>query len=969
MECSFGAGEITPEMYGRIDLAKYHVGAKLLRNFMVLPQGGVANRAGTMFVGRCKMSAYPVHLIPFQFNLIQTYILEFGNYYMRVIMNGGYVLEQPVSNTSGIPITGMTNTNPGVLTVNYGAANFPTSAAYGPFNNGDQVFIAGTGTALDSTPGRQYLVANATATTFTLTDLDGNVINTISYGAITGANPTVSRVYTLTTPYAGTDVQAIKWTQSADTLTLCHPSYPPQDLTRTQHWIWNLSEISFAPTMSPPSGVSMAAGGAGTWHYSYVVTAISNAPPDESLPSAPFNGTGAQLNSNTGVFNTISWSQLSAAQMYRVYKANPIYGQAIPSGAMYGYIGTASGLSFVDTEIAPDFTQSPPQGTNPFNMGPISEVQVLTGGTGYPANTPIYASDVSGTGAVLTPTISGGVITAVTVTSGGKNYQDPVIGVSNVGGNAVGYINVSPWPLEQGQGEQQLSCTMTDMGQDYFGGVTVSVAGGGTGCTFTPVIVNGAITAVNVTGIGFNYVNGAGLTFTQVGGSGATFSVGVTSSGNFPSCCCYFQQRKVFAGSASNPQTIWMTRPADFKNMDISNPSQPSDAIVATIASNQVNAIKWLIPMNNLVIMTSSGAWALMGGYMNNPTPVTPSNFVLVPQAYIGCADLPPIVVNIDILYVQAKGSIVRDLTYNFWTAVYTGNDMSILSNHLFFGHNMERWTYAEQPFYQIWTVRDDGILLSFTYLKEQDVYAWAHHDSPGVSGTDTFLSVASIPEQQDPGLNIDSVYFVVQRTIPGINGGQPVKYVERMDGRNYLTNGVADVTKAWFLDCALQYSGAPVTVISGLDHLNGATVSILADGNVQPPQLVVGGTITLQQAASTVTVGLPYVSQLQTLCMEPEGMAMQVQDYRKKISAVAVRVADTRGLKVGPSFNDLTEIKERSSLDYMGTAIPLFTGDERVVIDNKYLVEDDVCIEQDNPLPCTILGVIPEVSIGDGPG
>jgi len=206
----------------------------------------------------------------------------------------------------------------------------------------------------------------------------------------------------------------------------------------------------------------------------------------------------------------------------------------------------------------------------------------------------------------------------------------------------------------------------------------------------------------------------------------------------------------------------------------------------------------------------------------------------------------------------------------------------------------------------------------------------------------------------------------VVQRTIPGINGGQPVKYVERMDGRNYLTNGVADVTKAWFLDCALQYSGAPVTVISGLDHLNGATVSILADGNVQPQQLVANGTITLQQAASTVTVGLPYVSQLQTLCMEPEGMAMQVQDYRKKISAVAVRVADTRGLKVGPSFNDLTEIKERSAQVFMGAAVPLFTGDERVVIDNKYLVEDDVCIEQDNPLPCTILGVIPEVSIGD---
>ena len=163
---------------------------------------------------------------------------------------------------------------------------------------------------------------------------------------------------------------------------------------------------------------------------------------------------------------------------------------------------------------------------------------------------------------------------------------------------------------------------------------------------------------------------------------------------------------------------------------------------------------------------------------------------MVVPQSYTGCADLPPIVINYDVLYVQAKGSIVRDLAYNFYAQVYTGTDMSILSNHLFFGHNLERWAYAEQPFYQVWAVRDDGMLLSFTYLKEQDVYAWAHHDSPGNSGTDLFLSVASIPEQQIPGINMDSVYFVVQRTIPGINGGNPVKYVERMTSRNFLTNG-----------------------------------------------------------------------------------------------------------------------------------------------------------------------------------
>ncbi len=985
---TFASGEIAPNMYARVDLAKYHAGLKLCRNFFVLPQGGAANRAGTMVVGRCLNSAQPVHLIPFQFNLVQAYMLEFGHQYMRVIMNGGYVLEPSIS------VSGMTYANPGVIT---------TSTAHG-YSAGDQVFIEGTGTQLDSTPGRQYLVANPTTYTFTLTDLDGNVINTTNYSVITiqgqvqyqhgdqrggqiyvppppGVSVTVSRVFTLATPYQGSDVQLIKWTQSADTLTLCHPSYPPQDLTRTQHWVWTLTEISFAPTISAPTGLAFSADTSGgtQWNYSYVVTAIGSAPPDESLASAPVYGSGPQLNSNTGAYNTVSWQALTSAAYYRVYKANPTVHESTPSGAWYGYIGTTTGTSFVDTEIAPDFTQTPPQGTNPFNEGPITAVNVLTGGTGYDANTTLVVNDSTGTGAMLVPTISGGVIQSVAIVSGGQNYSDPTIVAGNEGLGAAGHINVMG---ASGLSPGYITATITNGGQDYFGKVTVTVSGAGSGCTFTPVISNGVITGIKISGTPSGYVNGSALVFTQLAGSGATFDVAVSppgsssgsgnivTAGNYPSCATYFQQRKTFAGSYSNPQTLWMTKPADFKNMDISNPSQATDAIVATIAATQVNAIKWLIPMNNLVVLSSGGAWLLIGGpTITSPQAVTPSNTIVVPQNYIGCADLMPLVINYDILYVQAKGSIVRDLAYNFWVNVYTGNDISVLSNHLFFGHNLERWCYAEQPFYQVWIVRDDGALLSLTYLKEQDVNAWAHHDTPGNSGTDKFMSVASIPEQQVAGLNMDSVYFVVQRTIPGINGGNPVQYVERMDSRNYLTNGVADVTKAWFVDCGLQYSGSPATVISGLDHLNGATVSILADGSVSPQQVVVGGSITLPYAASKVTVGLPYVSQLQTLCMEPEGMAVQVQDYRKKISAVMVRVQDTRGLKVGPNFGDLVEIKERGSTTYMGTAIPLFTGDERVVIDNNYLVDDDVCIEQDNPLPCTILGVIPEVSIGDSPG
>ena len=958
---SFAAGELAPALYARVDLDKFAQGAKLLRNFFVWPQGGVSNRPGTMFVGRCKDSSYPVHLIPFQFNLVQTYILEFGHQYMRVIMNGGYVLE-PV-----ITIASVTKANPGVVA---------TSSPHG-YANGDQVYIAGTGTVLDSTAGRQYLVINTTATTFSLTDLDGNAINTTGCGTF-AAGATVARVFTLTTPYEGTDVSQIKWTQSNDVLTLCHPSYPPCDLSRTQHWVWTMTQISFAAKISPPTGLSVgnvspSGSPTGTqFYYSYVVTAVSLAPPEQSLASVAAGVQATLLDSDTGAQNTISWTANTAADLYYVYKANP-QSTVILGGAMYGYIGQTTGTSFVDIEIAPDFSRAPPTHMDPFNRGAIATVSVTNGGSGYLSNATLYASDVSGSGAVLSPTVTNGVITSVTVTNGGQNYQAPVIAVANSGTGARGHINVGLVTINLSGGTTEMvTATVDAMGQNYFGTVTVTTASGGTGLTFTPVITNGAITSITVSSNGLGgsgYTDGDSLIFTQAAGGGAIFTCSINPEGNYPSCACYFQQRKCFAGSLNSPQTVWMTQPADYYNMDITNPSQDSDAVTFTIASQQVNAIKALLPMNNLLIFTESGIWGLLTGYIGQPTPVTPTNTVLVQQSYIGASDLPALPINRDVLYVQTKGATVRDLEYNFWVNIYTGTDMSVLAHHLFFNHTLTRWAYAEYPWYQIWCVREDGVLLSFTYLKEQNVYAWAHHDSPGAVGGDKFLSVASIPEQQVPGITVDSVYVVTQRTIPGINGGRPVQYVERMDSRDMGTPGAADVTKAWFVDAGAQYSGSATANVAGLDHLNGATVSILADGNVMPQQVVANGAITLPTPASRITVGLPYVAQMQSLPMMPQGMAMQALDYRKTLKAIALKVQDTRGVKVGPSFSNLTELKEWNSTVTMGGPVPLTTGTQRLIVYQQYTVDDNLCLQCDQPLPCTILGISPEMSIGDSPG
>ena len=185
-----------------------------------------------------------------------------------------------------------------------------------------------------------------------------------------------------------------------------------------------------------------------------------------------------------------------------------------------------------------------------------------------------------------------------------------------------------------------------------------------------------------------------------------------------------------------------MSRPGQFKNFDVSFPVSPSDAITGTLVSRQVNQIKHMVSMpNGLIMLTSGGAWQVsgVGGVLS------PSTIQAVPQAYNGCNDMEPLTINYQILYVQQKGTVVRDLSYSFYTNIYTGADISVLSNHLFSGHSLVEWTYAEEPFKIVWAVRDDGALLSLTYLKEQEVAGWAKHTTDGL-----FKSISSIQEDQE---------------------------------------------------------------------------------------------------------------------------------------------------------------------------------------------------------------------------
>lgn len=854
---SFAAGEVAPSLHARVDLAKYHIALAVCLNWFIKPQGGASTRPGSMFVDAVVDHTKRSRLIPFQFSTVQTYALEFADQKMRVIKDGGYVLETAKN------ITGITQANPAVVTSN----------AHG-FSNGDEVFIAGV-VGMTQVNGRRFTVAGAAANTFQLSG-----INSSGYTAYSSSG-TAARYYTLATPYVVADLPRLKFVQSADTMTITHPGYAPRNLTRSGHAAWTLTTITFAAQIAAPTGLAASPSSVSTEQdYEYVITAIDAVTGEESLPSTPatcqFKNEITNWDPSTGDAINLTWTNVAGADSYNVYRKKD---------GIFGFIGRAADgtlgpYSFLDSKINPDKSDTPPTARNPF--------------------------------------------------------------------------------------------------------------------------------------------------------SGA---------GEWPGCVTYHDERQCYAASTNKPQTFWASVSGVYKNMNVSTPTKDDDAITRTLVSREVNEIRHLVSMNVLLVLTSGAEWKIWPG--TNADVLTPAAFSAKPQSFVGTSHVPPILVNDSLIFFPEFGG-VRDLRYQFETDGYSGIDLGVLSNHLFEGRTLQERCFAQEPHKLVWAVRDDGVMLTLAYLKEQQVFAWSRQVTDGI-----YESVCSISEN---GQNV--VYAIVRRTI----GGQTRRYVERFQNRM-----ISDVVEAWSVDCGLQYDGrnadttkllkitgasylmdASVTLqatghtpfsaalvgrkyrlgsgvagggaitvtitaytdsdtvtatldtnapaalqgvdtstwallastFTGFDHLEGKTVALLGDGNVFPEATVTNGGFTIEQHVARLVGGLPFTCDIETLNLDAQG-GPTVQSRQKTIGALTLRLEKSRGLKAGPVAKDtfgqaisgtpgtLTEIKERSSEAY-GQPIPLFTGDREVLIDPSWNSNGRVFIRQENPLPATLLAVIPRVAVGD---
>lgn len=927
IQTSFNSGEWAPALAARVDLTKYHTGAALLRNFFVDYRGGASTRPGTKYILRCFDSSKQVRLIPFQASFSVTYVLEFGQGYIRFFNNGAPVLEAAKA------ITNITQASPGVL----------TSAGHG-FNNGDWVYITSVVGMIQINNG-YYVVAGKTANDFQLLDLNGNSLNTTAYTAYASGG-TVARIYTIASPYTAADLTQLKFAQNVTDLIICQPNYVPYKLTLITATNWTIAAITFGSTLAAPTGAAVVSSlGAGTWNYAYVVTAVDANGQESPVSSFAAIGTILDLRTNPGT-NTVSWNAVTGSSSYNIYKAELRINNAVPAGSQFGFVGNVTGLIFYDSNISPDFSQGPPITQNPFSGTGVQSVAITAAGNYVGLSVPaVTFTGGGGTGAAGLANIQA---TSVTVVLGGFGFKvfDTIVTSFGI---VLQVISVDPFGVIAAV--NLVSPGMISSGvipPNPYG--ILSTSGVGAGATFNFAF---GIVSIGMTSPGTGYGPAPAVGF-STGAATAVATLGSPSAGN-PTVPSFFQQRLVLAGPVANAQQFNMSQPAAYYNYNVSFPSQSSDAIQGSLVSGRLNTIKSLVSMpTGLLILSDQQAWLVNGGSAGSGIS---QGLVANAQAYNGANDVPPIVSNYDILYVQAKGSIVRDLSYNFYTSVYTGANISTLSSHLFFGYTLLEWCWAEEPYKIVWAVRNDGILLSLTFQKDQEMIAWARHDTAG-----SFKSIATVTETLSNG-SVDAVYTVVQRTINGVQ----VQYIERMT-ELYFPLGYKN---SWFIDSGINYTGTAASTFYGAQHLAGLTVTGVADGRVITPFVMPNsGSFTIGGTASIVTIGIPIVGQIQTLPLdlgEPT-----VQGKMKKITQVTVRCQNTLGLTIGKTFDassqtamkDLVVGNVGSSTNVRVT--DLVTGDAQTIIDPKWDTPGQYCIQQTTPYPASVLGVIPEITVGD---
>ena len=431
--------------------------------------------------------------------------------------------------------------------------------------------------------------------------------------------------------------------------------------------------------------------------------------------------------------------------------------------------------------------------------------------------------------------------------------------------------------------------------------------------------------------------------------------LGAFYTGNYPTKVTFFEERLFYANTDTHPNTVWGSSTSDFDTYsptDRDATVNADNSLTFTLSTDQVNQITGMYGGRYLHIFTKDGTFNLSSGSATQG--LTATTVQVVNETKDGAADKRVIPASKSTLYIGKNKKRLREFAYNIDYDSFTSPDMSVLSEHLGFG-NFEEAYFQTYPNMVLWIRRGDGKLIGFTYYRAQEVLAWHQHT---IAGTDAKVkSLAVIPGVGDAA---DTLYMIIERTI----NGATKQYVEFMEQEYREANGDTK-DDAFFLDSALTYSGSSTSTITGLDHLEGQTVTVLNNGAVEATKTVSSGSITLTNATTKCHVGLAYNAELESVNVEPKSQYGTTQGKRGRIDKAIFRVFETVGLKAGPTSTNVDVVPFRTTTSTMSATTPK-TGDYTFLMPATYSTENKLYVKSDTPHPCTISAIMIQMSTYD---
>ena len=849
---NFTAGELSPRLDGRTDVNKYFNGCSRLENFIIHPHGGASRRPGTKFIASVKTAANATRLIPFEFSVTQTYVLEFGHNYFRIYKDGGQVV-----------------------------------------SSGSAVEVA--------------------------------------------------------TPYGTSDLSAIKFTQSADLMYLVHPDYSPRVISRSSHTAWTIAEVAFrrGPMQDENSTTTTLVASASTGNPNITASASLFVATDVGRIIKLHEGYAkiSSITSATVAVAAVQENSDGRTELLPSYTADTIgFAEGDPS---------STGLEHNDriTDSTGDFV------TQGFKVGQF--ITVTGAGTSGNNVTNKLVVQVTADTILLAPSAdlvteaAGQDVTIVGVLAASTSWSFGAFSATTGFPSTVTFFEERLVFANTATEPQTLFFSVSGDFTDFAEGIT-----SGSSLTYT---------------IGSNQVNVIRYLVAArsliVGTSGGEYVV--TSGTQEPLNPTNTQIKRQTTYGTADIQPVQVGNVTLFVqrakrkvrelgyNYDADSYTAPDLTILAEhitesgikefALQQEPDNIVWCVLENGkLVGMTYRReeqvvAWHehIIGGRFGTCT--------------VTVSDYSNIAVGTTLTFTKSDGSIVT-----FTSEAVSGDAPADTS--LGWRPNESNNTTADNIFTRInahadFTVANPSaaiVTIFETNHNGSGFLSCVSSDTTRLVTTDEGISQVESLAIVPGDLDEDSVYMIVKRTV----NGAVSRSIEYFSAFDFGT----DVTDAFFVDSALSYSGSAATSMSGLGHLEGETVAILADGSTHPTKSVASGALTLERTATKAHIGLNYSSILQTMRIEAGGTEGTSQAKIKRIHDVTLRLYRSVGAKVGSLESELDLIHFRSSADRMDTAIGLFSGDKEVEFRGGYDSDAFVLVKQDQPLPLTILAIYPRL-------